>query len=173
MSYNLVPRTWRLCDNEDLNWYYEDICQQAIKEGIIDEIPVLYLFKSTRSLGWCRYQSWRTVIGLNEVFCQDPHKAINTIIHELGHAGTRGHHHDAVWKKVSNKLGLIYGEKIERTASSEEMAELDLGHEQKVKYIIECTKCHQQWKYQRMSKCVSRAETYRCPYCYSKLTRVK
>ena len=172
MSYNLVPRTWRLCDNEDLNWYYEDICQKAISEGLIKYMPRLYLFKSTRTWGWCRYLHDDVVIGLNEVYCQDPQKAINTIIHEIGHAATTGHHHDDVWKRASNRLGVLYGEIIKRT-SSESERELSLGRKQTVRYIVECPNCHTQWKYQRMTKCVTRPETFKCPYCKSKLVRVK
>lgn len=172
MAHNLVPRTWRLCDNEDLNWYYEDICQRAIKEGMINHVPQLYLFKSTAYFGWCRHFHGQVVIGLNEVYCQDPHKAINTIIHEIGHVATKGHNHDVVWKRVSNKLGAIYGEKIQRT-SSEEEHDISLGREKEAKYIIECSHCHVQWKHQRMSKSVARPEIYRCPYCKSNLIRVK
>lgn len=172
MSYNLVPRTWKICDNEDLNWYYEEICQRAISEGMIDSMPPLYLFKSTRTWGWCRYHNGRVVIGLNEIYCQNPHAAINTIIHELGHAATQGHRHDNVWKKVSNKLGDVYGEKIKRTSSEEERG-LNIRMNQTTKYIIECPSCHTQWKYQRMVKCVVRPETYTCPYCKNHLIRVK
>lgn len=172
MAYKLVPRTWRICENGDLNWCYMDICQRAIDEGIIDFVPQLYLFKSTSTWGWCRHYAGNTVIGLNEVYCQVPQAAINTIIHELGHAATPGHNHDNVWKKISNKLGDIYGQKIKRVSSEEERG-LSLGREYVAKYIIECPNCHTQWKYQRMAKSVMHTEMYTCPYCSTKLTRVK
>ena len=170
---NFVPRTWRKCDNEDINWYYEDICNQALDAGLIDYIPELYLFKSTATWGKCKWSNHGIVIGLNEVFCADPDKAINTIIHEIGHAATPGHHHDSHWKKVSDGLGAAYGHTVKRCTSEEEKGVSLHKPEPQIKYIVECPHCHIQWKYQRMTKCVKRPDTFRCSRCKSDLVRVK
>lgn len=170
---NFIPRTWRICDNDDLNWYYRDVCQQALNDGLIDHIPTLYLFKSTATWGKCKWSRGMVVIGLNEVFCADPEKAINTIIHEVGHAATTGHHHDSYWKSVSDKLGKSYGQTVKRcTSEAEKGISLNKPAPQ-YKYIVECPRCHNQWKYQKMTKCVSHPETYRCGACKTSLIRVK
>lgn len=170
---NLVPRTWRRCDNDDINWYYEDICNKALDEGLITYVPNLYLFKSTAKWGQCKWSNEGIVIGLNEVFCTDPDKAINTIIHEIGHAATPGHHHDNHWKSVSNRIGKVYGHTVKRCTSEAEKGVSLNKPEQQYKYIIECPQCHLQWKRQRMTKYISHVERYSCPMCNVNLVRVK
>ena len=170
---NLVPRTWKRCNNEEINDYYLEICTQARDEGLIEDIPTLYLFKSTAKWGQCKWSSDKTVIGLNEVFCSDPEKAINTIIHEVGHAATKGHGHDSHWKKVSNGLGKTYGHTVQRCTSEEEKGVSLNRPEPQYKYIIECPECHRQWKRQKMTKVISQASRYRCPICDAYLTRVR
>lgn len=170
---NFVPRTWRLCNNDELTRYYNDICQQAIDEGLIDDIPRLYLYKSTATWGKCKWSNGQIIIGLNEVFCTNPRKAINTIIHEVGHAATIGHNHDSTWKRVSDKLGAAYGEQVQRT-TSEAARGVSLNRPEPIyKYIVECSSCHHQYNYQRMVKCVQHPELYRCAFCKSDLVRVK
>lgn len=109
---NLAPRTWRRCDNDEIENIYLEVCTQAMDEGLIDSIPALYLFKSTAKWGQCKWSNGIVVIGLNEVFCAEPEKALNTIIHEVGHAATPGHHHDSRWKEVSDGLGKMYGHTV-------------------------------------------------------------
>jgi predicted SprT family Zn-dependent metalloprotease len=168
-----VPRTWKICNNDNLYSYYEAICNEAIDNGFMDTVPPLYLFKSTRTWGKCIYSNGEAAIGLNEVYCQDPQKAINTIVHEIGHAATPGHHHDYVWKQTSDKLGNIFGEKVKRTTSQAERG-LSLNRpDPEYKYIVECTKCHNQYRWQRKPKCVDRLDAYRCSRCKASLVRVK
>lgn len=170
---NLVPKTWKRCNNEEINDFYLEICTQARDEGLIEDIPALYLFKSTAKWGMCKWSNGVTVIGLNEVFCTDPEKAINTIIHEVGHAATPGHGHDSHWKKVSDGLGKTYGHTVKRRSSEEEKGVSLNRPEPQYKYIIECPQCHTQWKRQKMSKIISRAASYTCPTCHANLVRVK
>lgn len=170
---SLVPRTWKHCDNEKINDLYLEICTQAMDEGLINAIPTLYLFKSTAKWGQSRWSDGVTAIGLNEVFCADPEKAINTIIHEVGHAATPGHHHDGHWKSVSDRLGKTYGHTVKRCSSEEEKGVSLNRPEPQYRYIIECPKCHIQWKRQKMSKIISHATSYTCPTCHVNLIRVK
>lgn len=170
---SLVPRTWRRCNNDEIESLYLEICGEAIDEGLIDSVPTLYLFKSTAKWGQCRWSGGMTAIGLNEVFCTDPEKAINTIIHEIGHAATPGHHHDSHWKKVSDQLGKTYGHTVKRCTSEEEKGVSLNRPAPQYKYVIECPKCHYQWKRQKMSKIISHATSYTCPDCKVNLIRVK
>lgn len=169
---NLIPRTWKSCENEEILHIYLDVCEFAIKEGLIKDIPPLFLFKSTKKWGECRLNKLHTVIGLNQVFLDDPAKSTNTIIHELAHAILPSHGHDEKWRNVANKIGELYGEEIKRGRSQEEVG-ISLHNETSHKYTVECPHCHYQWYFQRMCDKVKYPHLYMCGVCNEHLVRVK
>jgi hypothetical protein len=101
---NFVPRGWKKNTNEQLQKIYQEICDKVIDLKLLNYTPDLYIFKSTRTWGWARYPGTHNVgerpfVGLNEVYLQDPTKAVSTICHELAHiASPRKSGHNQTWK---------------------------------------------------------------------------
>ena len=168
---NFIPRGWPKNTNEQLSEIYWEACDKAINLGLIDYIPELYIFQSTRTWGWARYPSkteeqfgCKAYIGLNAVYLQDPTKAISTICHELAHiASPKKEHHGNVWKRNFAKIGVYFGlDRFERCSSSK-----DVGLEipKQYKYEAYCPHCGSSWKRQKMVKLIQEPERYRCPTC--------
>lgn len=170
---NFIPRGWSKNSNEHLQKVYNEACNKAIELGLIDYTPELYIFKSTRTWGWARYPQHydynkKPYVGLNEVYLQEPTKALNTICHELAHiASPRGTGHGQPWKHNFTKLGTPFGlSRFERCSSSEYVG-LDMPKQ--YKYEAYCGKCGQSWKRQKKVKLIQQPERYRCPICQQKL----
>ena len=168
---NFIPRGWTKNTNEQLSEIYWEACDKAIDLGLIDYIPELYIFQSTRTWGWARYPSkieeqigCKAYIGLNAVYLQDPTKAISTICHELAHiASPKKEHHGNIWKRNFVKIGTHFGlDRFERCSSSR-----DVGLEipKQYKYEAYCPRCGSSWKRQKMVKLIQEPERYRCPTC--------
>lgn len=172
---NFIPRGWTRNTNEQLWEIYKEACNEAIKLGLIDYIPELYIFKSTRTWGWARYPSktqerygYKPYVGLNEVYLQDPTKAISTICHELAHiVSPRREHHGDVWKHNFVKIGTRFGlSRFERCSSSESIG---LEMPKQYKYEAYCPRCGMSWKRQKMVRLIQEPDKYCCPICTVKL----
>jgi len=141
---------------------------QALAERLMQENGLTdYRFQfdsACRRFGYC---SWsRKVISLSKVLVQlnGEEQVRQTIVHEIAHALTPGHHHDEVWKAVAIKLGDT-GEKCYR--NSEVIRP-------EPKHIYACSNCGLEF---RRSKRI--LEKYGNPYHHEcgpklvKLTKVK
>ena len=168
---NFIPRGWTKNTNEQLQKVYKEACDKAINLGLIDYVPDLYIFKSTRTWGWARYPSklqesngCKPFIGLNQVYLQDPTKAVNTICHELAHiASPRKEGHGNVWKHNFEKVGTTFGlHRFERCSSSEYVG---LEMPTQYKYEAYCPHCGASWKRQKMVRLIQEPGRYRCPTC--------
>ena len=168
---NFIPRGWTKNTNEQLQVIYEEACGRAIDIGLIDYVPNLYIFKSTRTWGWAKYPSkieeqsgHKAYVGLNAVYLQDPTKAINTICHELAHiASPRKEHHGDIWKRNFEKIGLYFGlHHFERCSSSKYIG---LEIPKQYKYEAYCPKCGMSWKRQKLVRLIQEPDRYHCPTC--------
>lgn len=166
----LIPRTWKPCENKEILHIYLNVCERVIKEGLMKEIPPLFLFQSAKKWGECRQNTWHTVIGLNQIFADDPAKSTSTIIHELAHAILPNNGHDVHWSAMANKIGELFGEEIKRTWSQDEVG---LSIRENYRYTVECPQCHYQWNFQRMCDKVKHPHLYLCGVCNEQLIRTK
>lgn len=168
---NFIPRGWTKNSNKQLQKIYKEACDKALELGLIDYVPDLYIFKSTSTWGWARYPSkteeqfgYKPYVGLNEVYLQDPTKAINTICHELAHiASPRKEHHGDVWKNNFETIGVHFGlHRFERCSTSKYVG---LEMPKQYRYEAYCPKCGMSWQRQKLVRLIQHPEQYRCPIC--------
>jgi predicted SprT family Zn-dependent metalloprotease len=83
-----------------------EICKFA-KEQIDKHCPEYRLAfnKRKRALGVCDYRKKQIQLSLIHMKIQPLDIMKNTVIHEVAHALTEGHHHDRVWKRKFIELG--------------------------------------------------------------------
>ena len=83
------------------------LARQLLKLHGLENVPVI-LDNAKNRRGICRY-SFNGVkeIGLSRYFIglNDESKVRNTILHEIAHALTPGHHHDRVWRRKAIEIG--------------------------------------------------------------------
>ena len=170
---NFIPRGWVKNKNEQLQAIYNEACNKAIELKLIDYVPDLYIFKSTRTWGWARYpQKYdydkKPYVGLNAVYLEDPTKALGTICHELAHiASPRGTGHGQTWRHNFARIGVPFGlHRFERCSSSQEVG-LDMPKQ--YKYEAYCGCCGRSWKRQKRVNLIQRPQLYQCPDCKQKL----
>lgn len=60
---------------------------------------------TTHRLGQCRYRRKEIGISIKPAKLLAMNEVIDTILHEIAHALTPGHHHDNVWKQKCIELG--------------------------------------------------------------------
>ena len=163
----MAPKGWTKNTNGVLQEIYDEICVKAIELEMIDYVPDLYIFKSTRTWGWARDLSFIPYVGLNEVYLSDPTKAVRTTCHEIAHVANPRAKHNKVWKRAFEKLGKCFGlDRFERCSTAEQV-----GLEMPVHYKYEayCPKCNHTWQRQKATRIIQQPERYSCPYCNSKL----
>lgn len=104
----------------------------------------------TRALGRCIPS--QKVIEYQPRYMEqnDWEQVYTTIMHEVAHALTPRHHHDATWAAMARKLGLQNPSAINRTAVLS------------AKFTGTCDGCKQEWQRNR------RAHRAVCPSCYRK-----
>lgn len=164
---SIAPKGWTVNTNSALQEIYDEICAKAIELEMIDSVPELYIFKSSRTWGWARNIYFIPYVGLNEVYLSDPMKAIATICHEIAHIATPRAYHGPTWKRAFKKLGKHFGlERYERCSSSEEIGLKMPVH---YKYEAYCPKCNHTWQRQKAIRLIQQPERYSCPYCGNKL----
>ena len=113
--------------------------------------------QATRRFGRCYYR--RKLITLSEplVSLNDESRVRNTILHEIAHALTEGHHHDEVWRAKAIEIGCDG----KRCYDSEEVAA------PQQKYLVSCPNGH---VYQRSRKPMD-GRSYSCGKCSNKFNR--
>lgn len=89
------------------------------QHGLIEQGWRLQFDNAKRRFGVCSYR--RKIIGLSSTLVQlnDEAHVRNTILHEIAHALTPGHHHDYVWKRKAIEIGCTgdrcYSSKVVQT----------------------------------------------------------
>lgn len=58
-----------------------------------------------RRLGYCNYRRKLISMSLKSSYANDEPVNTNTLLHEIAHALTAGHHHDKVWKAKCIEIG--------------------------------------------------------------------
>lgn len=176
-----IPNTWKLCKDTQLNQIYNEVYAEAQKLGLLSKLHYkhpLYIHKSVRNFGLCRSRHvmndvYDSVICINNkiLLSKKYDVAREVIIHEVAHMAEPADNHGYLWYKVGNLLGKKWNITVNRTGSYES---INLREKKKEgKYIIECPKCHAQWKYDRMCKSVEKYDKYRCGKCKESLVRIK
>ena len=129
-----------------------------LENGLVD-----YTFQfdsAERRFGYC--SNSRKVISLSTILVKlNPEEQVKqTILHEIAHALTPGHHHDEVWRAVAIKLG----DTGERCYRSSEVVTPEPKH------VYACTNCG--YKYERLKRIKRYMVSYH-PACGPKVGRLK
>jgi predicted SprT family Zn-dependent metalloprotease len=103
-----------------------------------------------RRFGCCKYRSRTITLSKYLTHLNDEKEVRNTILHEIAHALTPGHHHDWVWKAKAREIGCsgdrCYSGKSVTTPES--------------RYIAVCSGCGHTHKRHRATHSVSS-----CGFC--------
>ena len=176
-----IPNSWKQCKDKQLNQIYNEVYEEAKRLGLLGALHYkhpLYVNKSVRNFGLCRSRHvmngvYDSVICINDkiLLAKKYDIAREVIIHEMAHMAQPTDNHNYSWYKTGNLIGKKWNVTVNRTGSYEG---IDLrGNTQEPKYIVECPKCHTQWKYDRMCRTVEKYDKYRCGKCNEHLIRIK
>ena len=175
-----IPNTWKLCKDEKINKIYDEVYEEARSLGLLSKHShkrPLYMNKSVKFWGLCRSRketldTYDCAVCLNEkiILAKSYDAARKVLVHEIAHIAAPRDHHGYTWFSAGNRIGSKWGITVHRTDSYEG---LELRSDEDMKYIVECPKCHTQWKYSRMCKTVERYNRYKCTKCNEYLIRVK
>ena len=176
-----LPNTWKQCADKKLNQIYNEVYEEAHKLGLLKALSYkrpLYIHKSVRNFGLCRSRHvmngvYDSAICINDkiLMAKKYDVAREIIVHEVAHMAEPTDNHGYAWCKVGNLIGKKWNITVNRTGSYEG---INLKEKKKEgKYIIECPKCHTQWKYDRMCKSVESYNKYKCGKCHETLIRIK
>ena len=175
-----LPNTWKLCKDEKINKIYDEVYEEARSLGLLskhDHKRPLYMHKSVRTWGLCRWSKeaidrYDCAVCLNEkiILAKSYDAARKVLVHEVAHIAAPGKHHSDDWYYAGNRLGKKWNITVHRTDDYEGVT---LKGDDEIKYILECTKCHKQYKYSRLGKAVKNYRNYHCGKCNSDLIRVK
>lgn len=91
----------------------------------------------------------------------------STIIHELLHTVDGCYNHGKEWKRLANKVSIIYGYQITTSSTAQEKG-IVVGYEPQeriIKYKIRCKKCGYVFNRQRKSEFVEHYFCYKHSYC--------
>lgn len=176
-----LPNTWKQCQDKQLNQIYNEVYEEAKRLGLLKALYYkhpLYIHKSVCNFGLCRSRHvmngiYDSAICVNDkiLLAKRYDIAREIIVHEVAHMAAPTDNHNYSWYKVGNLIGKKWNITVERTGSYEG---LNLKEKKKEgKYIIECPKCHTQWKYDRMCKSVEKYDKYKCGKCHETLIRIK
>lgn len=104
--------------------------------------------RAKKSLGKCSYR--KRVISLSVYFTElnDEKTVRNTILHEIAHALTPGHHHDEVWRRKAIEIGC----NGERCYTGDVKVQ--------GKYVAHCGKCGHEYHMHRKTR-----SSYLCGKC--------
>lgn len=103
-----------------------------------------------RRFGCCWYGKKTITLSKDLVLLNSYDRVKDTILHEIAHALTPGHHHDNVWKQKAIEIGCNGN----RCYTSKDTIVIP------GKYILKCTTCEK--SYQRMKK---PRRSLSCYYC--------
>ena len=95
-----------------------------------------------RRFGCCKYRSKQITLSKVLTLLNNEKEVKNTILHEIAHALTPGHHHDWVWRQKAIEIGCdgsrCYSSKIVATPEP--------------RYVATCVGCGKQHSKNRLSK---------------------
>lgn len=182
-----IPRGYTKCTNTELIELWNKVCEETMRQHYIDYIPELYMFTSTRTWGWARYNcrveykkgSYRgeyntieynkPIVSINREFLKDPQKALKTMCHEIAHVAcyekckldkTQHEVHSNLWRNIYYNIASQFGfnwSDITRCATYEG---LSIKKPKVNKYTVYCPHCHKEFHYQRMCGAVEHPWTY-------------
>jgi predicted SprT family Zn-dependent metalloprotease len=85
---------------------YEKFTNDLLKKhNLLDWKFVWNNRASTRTLGICKYSSKQIHLNKKYALVESEENVIDTIVHEIAHALTKGHGHGEVWKAKCRELG--------------------------------------------------------------------
>jgi predicted SprT family Zn-dependent metalloprotease len=120
------------------------------KHGIKQQGWKFNFDNSRRRFGCCKYRLKVITLSKYLTYLNDEKEVRNTILHEIAHALTPGHHHDWVWKAKAKEIGCTgdrcYSSKSVTTPES--------------RYIAICSGCGHKHKKHRLTRSVCS-----CGYC--------
>jgi predicted SprT family Zn-dependent metalloprotease len=105
-----------------------------------------------RRFGCCNYRTKRITLSKHLTALNDVKEVNNTILHEIAHALTPGHHHDRVWQRKAIEIGC----NGKRCYSSKEVVSPES------KYIAVCVGCNHTYKKHKM---MNRNAKHSCGKC--------
>lgn len=159
---------------EKLNALCRELAEQlaALKIPVSNKIApeVRVNSRAKRRLGCCYAQDGGYVIEVSAGLLEDRERLRQTLVHELLHTCPGCRNHGERWKSYARRVNEAWGMEIRRLAPAEGPTE-PLRRE-KVKYILQCTRCGREFPRSRMSKAVKYPGRYRCP-CGGALRRVR
>lgn len=126
--------------------------------------------RAVARFGCCKYRDGRYTIEVARRVALGPEQSLReTLAHELLHTCHGCRNHGKRWKMYAQRAGEVYGYRIARSATEEE---LGVGEARACRYLLRCTACGAQFKRFRTSALVEHPERYRCR-CGGRLERVK
>lgn len=87
---------------ESAQGFFEAKCKQ---HGLEDWHFMIVSSTKKTNIGYCSYYKRRIAIQARYFYAMSGAQVEETILHELAHALTKGHNHDAVWRAKAIELG--------------------------------------------------------------------
>lgn len=110
---------------------------------------------AARRFGQCRY-STKTISMSRQLTIQRSEASVrNTMLHEIAHALTPGHKHDAVWRAKAISIG------CDGNRCSDDKVEVAY------KYVAKCINGHVAAKYLRKPRAIQRKSCGKCSRSYN------
>lgn len=110
----------------------QELANELMQKHGIKEKGWRFAFDNARRrFGSCKYRPKLITLSKQLTSLNDEYRVKNTILHEIAHALTPGHHHDWVWKAKAREIGCDG----DRCYSGEEVATPES------KYIAICSGC--------------------------------
>ncbi len=166
---------WEERLSEDLR-ECEMICSHAgIRTGKVTRIRI----NPRMNYAWGRCITNRSegthIIEINKALMDEsvPNLSLKaTILHELCHTVKDGHGHKKGWLEAAERLRKVYGLKLSRTNSAEELSVRPDPGKQAPNYVFRCVVCGAVVERTMHSKFVDHNERYRCGYCGGRFERI-
>lgn len=84
----------------------KSLAEQLMEEhGLSDQGWNFEFDEQKRRFGACNYKNKLITLSWRLVIQNDEAHVLDTILHEIAHALTPGHHHDSVWVAKAKELG--------------------------------------------------------------------
>ena len=154
----------------------EMICSHA---GIVTGKVTAIRINPRLNSAWGRCITDRTekthVIEINKALMGEsvPNLSLKaTILHELCHTVKDGHGHKKGWLTAAERLKKVYGLRLSRATSTEELSIKEEPDKQVPGFVFRCVVCGAVVKRTRHSKFVDHVESYRCGNCGGRFERI-
>ena len=162
-----MKATWTEANKDKVYSIIRQYIDELEDKGFI--VRTLSKIEFTRSFhrhGYCRTYATNNlfVIGISAYRLADGWQGVReTILHELCHAiAPYGAGHGKEWQKVADKVGSLYGIKIQRYDPHSIKT-----YESAYRYVAKCDKCGVTWSYMRKTEFIKdvladNASTWTC-----------